>query len=227
MRLRRRSGLCIGLVALVAVAIAYAASPFVAAWQIRAAIKSGDTAALETAVAWDAVRASLRSSIALHTGLDVGPHAPPARRSLWQRFKAHMGNRMLDRFIANYISPTGLVKLDRLRNGRQPVPLPVGAEASLHMASARGSGTGAPPDARSADWWHKARAVVARIKRAQFTSLTSAEIEIADRSMPDRHYVARLDLTGTSWVLTELRVIKAPSEPNGSRPSGPRRAGAL
>jgi hypothetical protein len=45
-----------------------------------------------------------------------------------------------------------------------------------------------------------------RVKRAEFTGLTTFEIDMADKNDPSRVYLGKLDLTRAGWKLTELRV---------------------
>ncbi|MET0638783.1 MAG: hypothetical protein ABWZ19_02075, partial [Hyphomicrobium sp.] len=46
----------------------------------------------------------------------------------------------------------------------------------------------------------------ARVKRAEFTSLTSFEIDMEDKYDPTRLYLGKLELFPAGWKLTELRV---------------------
>src|SRR5260370_620910 len=46
----------------------------------------------------------------------------------------------------------------------------------------------------------------ARVKRAEFTSLTSFEIDMEDKYDPTRLYLGKLELRSVGWKLTELRV---------------------
>lgn len=46
----------------------------------------------------------------------------------------------------------------------------------------------------------------ARVKRAEFTSPTSFEIDMEDKYDPTRIYLGKLELRSVGWKLTELRV---------------------
>jgi hypothetical protein len=45
-----------------------------------------------------------------------------------------------------------------------------------------------------------------RVKRAEFTGLTTFEIDMEDKYDPTRLFLGKLQLTGLGWKLTELRV---------------------
>lgn len=169
----------------------YAASPFWAAWNLREAIKAGDTATIERKVVWDTVRSSLRSSIAgnaqfLPEAVEVSERLRP---SMWQRVKAAFGQSMLDRFIESYVTPEGLPKLFRYRK------------------TWNGTVKGETDDEDKGDFFERAKVFYSRLSRAEFKSLTRIEIEMTDKFSPDRRYVSILDLYGTEWKLAELRII--------------------
>ena len=64
------------------------------------------------------------------------------------------------------------------------------------------------PDERLTLAWHeRLQRFYARIKRAEFQSLTRVEIEMADRNVPERRYISVLELMGTDWKLVSLRVF--------------------
>lgn len=188
MRLRRLLLLTIMCLAL---AVAYVASPFVSAWNLREAIKRGDTAAIETRVAWPTVRQTLKASLAGESNLlpvatDAGAAVKP---SLWQRVKGAFGASMLDRFIETYVTPEGLPQLfDYRRMWHETVT----GEAAVIEATSRVD--------RFKQFW-------ARIKRAEFQSLTRVEIEMADRKVADRRFISVMELDGLGWKLTALRVV--------------------
>lgn len=172
-------------------AAGYAASPFLAAWNLREAIKAGDTAAIDRKVIWTSVRASLRASIA--SSAQLLPEATEAgervRPSMWQRVKAAFGQSMLDRFIEHYVTPEGLPKLFRYRktwNGTIKRQRDDEDEGAFH---------------------ERAKAFYSRMVRADFQSLTRVEIEMIDRDQPQRRYVSVMELHGTEWKLAELRIV--------------------
>ena len=186
MKLRR---LCLSMLLASLLGAAYIASPLVSAWTLREAVKNGDTAAIEARVAWPSVRQSLKASLAsqrnlLPLAIAAGAEVKP---SLWQRLKGAFGATMLDRFIESYVTPEGLPKLfDYRRIWQQNV-----------------TGSDVEPVGR----FERIKQFWARIKRAEFLSLTRFELEVADRNVPDRRYVSVLELDGLGWKLTGLSVI--------------------
>ncbi|MEM6499194.1 MAG: DUF2939 domain-containing protein [Pseudomonadota bacterium] len=175
----------------------YVASPFYAAWSIRQAMKTNDVALLKQKVDWVNVRSSLRQSIATHAQLLPAAIAEgrKVRPTMWQRIKAVFGASMLDRFMEQYITPHGLPKLYRLKNGY------------------RTRVTGLPRD-EAMPVTHRVQGVVSRIHRAEFKSLSLVELEIEDRDQPDRRIIAELKLIGFEWKLSRLSVISAPLQNN-------------
>jgi Protein of unknown function (DUF2939) len=171
--------------------VGYAASPFLAAWNLREAIKSGDTATIERKVIWSSVRSTLRSSIAANAQLlpEATEAGERVRPSMWQRVKAAFGQSMLDRFIEHYVTPEGLPKLFSYRktwNGTIKRQRDDEDEGAFH---------------------ERARAFYSRMVRADFLSLTRVEIEMIDKEQSQRRYVSVMELHGTEWKLLELRII--------------------
>lgn len=172
----------------------YAASPFVAAWGLREAIKAGDTATIERKVIWSSVRASLRSSIAGNSQLlpEAQEATERVQPTVWQRVKAAFGQSMLDRFIESYVTPEGLPKLFRYRK------------------TWNGTVKGEIDDEDTGDFFERAKVFYRRMSRAEFKSPTRIEIEMTDKNAPDRRVVTVMELHGIEWKLAELRIIGAP-----------------
>jgi hypothetical protein len=168
----------------------YTASPFVAAWRLREAVKAGDTAYIQSRVEWDKVRATLKDSLARHAQLmpaasAVGSEVTP---TLWQRVKGVFGQSMLDRFVESYVTPEGLPQLFEYRKvWREKIK-------------------GEPDERLTLAWHERFRNFYNRIKRAEFQSLARVEIEMADRHSPERRYVSVFELSGIDWKLVSLRV---------------------
>ena len=57
-----------------------------------------------------------------------------------------------------------------------------------------------------ARWSQLVSCAGSRVKRAEFTGLTSFEIDMADKNDPTRLYLGKLELTRVGWKLTELRL---------------------
>jgi hypothetical protein len=169
----------------------YVLSPFVAAWNLREAIKTSDTATLERKVIWSSVRASLRASLAANAKLlpEVNEAGERLKSSLWQRVKKAFGQSMLDRFVESYVTAEGLPRLFRYRNKwNGTVKSEVDEDDKL-------------------DFFERTKAFYRRLHRAEFTSLTRIEIETLDKFDPERRYVSVMELHGFEWKLAELRII--------------------
>jgi Protein of unknown function (DUF2939) len=172
-------------------ATAYVASPFVAAWNLREAVKAGNVEAVQGRVQWDTVRASLKTSLAQHPDLfaeatTAGENVKP---TWWQRIKASFGVTMMDRFIESYVTPEGLPKLFQYRQAwRDNI-----SGDTAYLAEM-------PRLERMKQFYD-------RIKRAEFQSFSKVEIEMQDRKKPERRYVSTMELIGFDWKLTALRVI--------------------
>jgi hypothetical protein len=187
--------LCLVLAAGLALAASYVAYPFLTVWTIREAVRTGDTPTIEAKLEWTTVRVSLRQSL---TEYAVGPTPvaapglPPVKIGIWQRIKNGLSRRAVDNLVENYVTPSGLPQLFGARQFyRENIS---GEQARLDAM---------PWHERAAGFW-------SRIKRAEFHSPTTFEIEMADRNDPTRHYIGLLKLRGLEWKLAELHVRKAP-----------------
>ncbi|HVZ04253.1 DUF2939 domain-containing protein [Hyphomicrobium sp.] len=179
---------CVAIIFAVVAASAYAASPFVTAWRIREAVRSGNSEYLATAIEWPSVRETLKPSIA-HIALDLPEQeqTPPKAPTLWQRFKVYWGKSAVDQLVDSYVTPEGLPKLFTMRKAyRNYVETDDGTNAL-------------PILERISRGW-------ARVKRAKFTALTTFEIDMADKHDASRIYLGKLELTRTGWKLTGLRL---------------------
>ncbi len=170
---------------------AFIASPFLAAWTLREAVRNSDTPTIARKVDFDGVRVSLRQSLGEHAELygfatEAGRAVKP---SIWQRVKSAFGTNMIDRFIETYISAEGLPRLFKAK--------------IAWNEKVRGQ-----PSPDALPWGQRIKAYLARVKRAEFRSLTHVEIEMADEHNPDRHFVSSLELHGVEWKLVALRVVK-------------------
>lgn len=171
----------------------YIASPFVTAFRIREAVKSGDTAYLETKFEWDQVRATLAPSLgrlALGPGASADP-SEAAQATLWQRVKARMGRRSVERAVDAFVSAEGLPKLFTYRQTYREM-----------------SGTSDEPRTLG-DLPQRIAKAWGRMKRAEFTSLSRIEIDMADKHTPDRLYLGVLEFNDWEWKVTGLRVRSA------------------
>ncbi len=167
---------------------AYIASPFAAAWSIREAVRNGDAAYLEHKIDWPAVRVTLAPTIG-QLILDVPDpeQVPVTDPGLWQRFKAYMGQGAVNHAVESYVTPEGLTKLFNYRK--------------MYRDYVAGQ-----PDESKLSVGERMKRMWARVKRAEFTSLTTFEIDMADKHDPDRVYLAKLALEGINWKVKELRI---------------------
>jgi len=117
---------------LVALWLAYAASPFVSVYRLVDAVNTRDVASLSARVDFPAVRASLAGQIAQMYLKITGKAGAPARLidQLTQQLAAGVAASVADQILSDVVSPAGL--LDFLRTGAPPgiggdgSPTPVG-----------------------------------------------------------------------------------------------------
>ncbi|MFT3731341.1 MAG: DUF2939 domain-containing protein [Hyphomicrobium sp.] len=170
-------------------AAAYVGSPFVTAWSIREAVRNGNSDYLASAIEWGGVRRTLKPAIAqIALNLPDPEPATAANQSLWTRFKAYWGQGMVDGLVDKYVTPEGLPQLFTLRQTYRS-----------YVASDDDSSNKLTLGERIQRAW-------ARVRRAEFTSLTSFEIDMEDKYDPTRLYLGKLELFPAGWKLTELRV---------------------
>ena len=167
---------------------AYIGSPFYTAWSIREAVRNGDSAYLEHRIDWPGVRATLAPAIS-QIAFDIpDPEAAPQQKpGLWKRFKAYIGQGAVNRAIDSYVTPEGLPQLFAARKAYRD-----------YVAG--------QPDDSKISVTDRIKRAWARVKRAEFTSLTTFEIDMLDKLDPDRMYQGKLALDGFGWKLKELRV---------------------
>jgi hypothetical protein len=181
------SGIAAFVIAILA--IGYVSSPFVTAWRIREAVRNGNSDYLATAIEWESVRATLKPSIArIALGLPETAADASANPGLWTRFKAYWGQGMVERAVEGYVTPEGLPQLFSLRKAYRS-----------YVSNADDEASTLPLPERIGKAW-------ARVKRAEFKSVTRFEIDMEDKLDPTRVYLGTLELFPAGWKLTELRV---------------------
>lgn len=167
---------------------AYIASPFATAWWIREAVRNGDAAYLEHKIDWPAVRVTLAPTIGkLLLDVPDPEQGSLTEPGLWQRFKTYMGQGAVNSAIESYVTPEGLTQLFNYRK--------------MYRDYVAGQ-----PDDSKLTVTDRMKRLWARVKRAEFTSLTTFEIDMADKHDPDRVYLAKLALEGINWKVKELRI---------------------
>ncbi|MBN9248295.1 MAG: DUF2939 domain-containing protein [Hyphomicrobium sp.] len=166
----------------------YIGSPFATAWSIREAVRNGNADYLSTAIEWPTVRETLKPSIArIALNLPDPENDPAASTGLWTRFKAYWGQSAVDGLVDKYVTPEGLPQLFTLRAKYRDLVASEDEAKALPIM-----------DRISRAW--------ARVKRAEFTSATSFEIDMEDKYDPTRLYLGKLELRPAGWKLTELRI---------------------
>lgn len=168
---------------------AYIGAPFFTAWSIREAARNGDAAYLETAIDWPSVRTTLKPSLARLALNLPDPDAMPVTQepSVWQRIKSYVGTSAVDTAIDGYMTPEGLPQLFAVRKAYRTYISGEPEESKLPVLD-------------------RVKRAWARVKRAEFTSLTAFEVDLADKWDESRIYLGKLELTAMGWKLKELRV---------------------
>ena len=179
-----------GLMMLSVVLAGYAISPFVAAWNLREAIKAADTPTIERKIVWESVRSGVRASLKGDASLlpDAADATERVKPTVWQRVKMAFGQSMVDRFVETYVTPEGLPKLFR------------------YQKTWNGTMRGRTDDEDTGDVFQRAKVFYSRMIRAEFKSPGRIEIEMADRAVPDRRIISVMELHGFEWKLVDLRI---------------------
>jgi hypothetical protein len=166
----------------------YVGSPFVTAWGIREAVRNGNSDYLASAIEWPSVRETLKPTIAqIALNLPDPEKDPAASKGFWARFKTYWGQGAVNGLVDKYVTPEGLPQLFTLR------------KTYRNYVANDDDVANTPLRERISRAW-------ARVKRAEFTSLTSFEIDMEDKHDPTRLYLGKLELRPAGWKLTELRV---------------------
>lgn len=188
-------------------AAAYIASPFVSAWYIRSAIHSGDAAYLSDKIEWASLKETLKPSLSrMALDLPLDPSAGDPKPSLWKRIKAKFGRGIVERTVDGYVTPEGITQLFSLRKGYRD-----------HIAKT-------PDDESKKPLTERVKAFWARVHRAEFTELTRFELDVVDKTEPNRLYAGVLQLRGFDWKLTELRIRDAAKAGATMTPQAPEAA---
>jgi hypothetical protein len=193
---RLRTVLALGML----IIFGYLASPFLTAYRIREAIRSGDTATLTSMVEWPAVRRSLKQSLATEpaSGGD-GATSSGLKPSLWQRIRMAAATRVTDTLIDHYLTPDRLPAFFAYLQSWRATQRPTLAAPPMALAGTR---------LEDSKLDHLV-GFLRRVKRAAFLSLSRVEIEIADRSSPRRSYVGTLEWQGYGWKLVGIRIASS------------------
>lgn len=175
----------------------YAASPIVTAWNIREAIRNGDTATLEAKIDWPRVKTSLKSSLKVYA---LGPRtASPAttqagvtaqtpRPNLWKRMKTSYGSSVVNTMIDRMATPAALPKL------------------FSYLQTYNKRVRRRPDEAKTYSYLERMKRTWSRIMRVEFFSPKIFVMEMRDKNAADRSYYGILQLQGLEWKLVHLEV---------------------
>jgi hypothetical protein len=186
------------ILCLLPLAAAYVAWPIYSALQIREAMVAGDIDFLNRKVEWDAVRASLKSSLSPEAiaRLAQDPDAP--KRTLWQNIKASIAPKFADTVIDRYVTPEQLpVFLGYRQVYRGTVRPAVGLEEPPTALAGTVLAGGSIDNLVS--FWR-------RVRRAVFQTPARFALEVEDKYRPQRRYIGTLELKGLEWKLTALTI---------------------
>jgi len=189
------------LVVGVPLAVAYAIWPVQSALQIREAVIAGDTETLTRKVEWEALRASLKTSISpeVVARLMADPDAP--KPTVWQRIKAVVAPSMADTVIDRYVTPEHLpLLLGYRRVYRGSVRWALGVKEPRSVLE--GTWLAGSAFDRFASFW-------SRVRRAVFVSPTRFVLEVEDKYRPGHNFIGTLELRGWEWKLTGLSLTGA------------------
>jgi hypothetical protein len=192
---------------LVVGAVVYVASPLLAAWEVRHALRTGDKATLEQRVDWPSVRASLHQSLGETQQVinELTEAAGLPKPSLWRRVVAATVPMLSGTVIDSYVTAEGAPQLYAWRQTwREKVRPAIGlGEPAMALAGTALEGTAVD----------KVLTLLRRVDRAVFTGPTRIELEIRDRYVETRQYRAVMELQGLTWKLTEVHVRSVPKLP--------------
>lgn len=186
-------------------AAAYVGWPFLTAWSIKEAVKSGNSAYLAEHFEWPPVKATLKKSM---TDIVLGPvdesvEDKPRRKGLWASFKDYYGRTMVESLVDRYANPTGL-----------PTLFSYGRTVRRDLLGKNDPDEGQPLHIRIANAW-------SRIDRAAFITPTRFEIDMRDNFEPTRIYAGVMELKNWRWMVTELRVRQRDKPDLGNEPADP------
>ncbi len=183
----------------------YAGSAFVAAWDIREALVSGNTQVLERRVDWASVRTSLKQTAVearqLMTEMSMTAGVTFAKPGLWQRLKSAAAPYFADPLIDRYVTADGAPQIWAWRQTwRKTIRPKVGLDE--------------PRTPLAATWLAGTRldhglAIAGRVDRAAFTSPGRMQLEVRDKYVEGRRWRATLELRNWSWVLSEVHLLRA------------------
>lgn len=195
----------IALLAMLMGAGAYAGSAFVAAWDIREALRTADTGVLQRRVDWASVRESLKATATetrqLMLDMSATAGVVQERPGLWQRIKSAAAPYFADPLIDRYVTAEGAPQIWSWRQTwRKAIRPNIGLrEPGTPLASTWLGGTGLD----------HGLAIARRVDRAAFTSPGRMEFEVRDKYAEGRRWRAAFEFRDWSWVLSEIHILRA------------------
>jgi hypothetical protein len=174
---------------LLLVPLAYGVWPAWSAWQLRAAVKARDLAAIEGKVDWPSLRANLKRTIAAN----LRDESKSTDDGFFTKAVKHtLGPFVANRLIDAAVTPRTLA---HVLAGRL-----LTSEIKRDVA-----GGGAVEDAREAEEIAANDPLSPRrLRWAFFESPTRFRIEVADRTEPAKRVVSVFALQGASWKLVDV-----------------------
>jgi hypothetical protein len=170
----------------IAAGLLFLAWPFWSGWQLRQAMRTRDTASLETRVDWPTLRANLKPKFAEAVRADASRSG-----AVVGAVKRALGGVLADKGIDVIVTPGNLA---RILAGRE-------------FVTRRTSGGSAPPppetDAEDPDDPLPPR----RLRWAFFESPSRFRIEAIHPRVPNGRVVAILGFTGYGWKLIDLDIV--------------------
>lgn len=192
------------MVACIFAAGIYSGSAFYAGWQIREAMRTGDTAVLQRRVDWPSVRQTLKQTAtetrALMSEMSASAGVNMAKPGLWTRIKEAAAPYLADPLIDRYVTAESAPQIWKWRQTwRQKVRPTIGfKEPATPLASTFLAGSAVD----------QGLAIARRVERAAFTSPFRMEMELRDRYVEGRRWRAAFEMRDWSWVLAEVHLVR-------------------
>jgi hypothetical protein len=172
--------------------LAFLAWPLAAAWQLRVAVKSGDTAAIEAKVDWTTLRANLKQTVGGNLKeKSANPENGLIKRVLIGTFAPAAAGAVIDFTVTP-------LTLGKVLAGRSLLD---------DLGMTRQGGAVAATDADPADDPAADPLAPRRLRWAFFESPTRFRIEAVDKKMPGKRVVSILALQGVRWKLVDVYYV--------------------
>jgi hypothetical protein len=178
--------------AVAALALLFLAWPLFSAWQLHKAVKTRDTAALETRVDWLTLRANLKPRITQAIEDDAN-----ASGTVTGILKRALGGAVAEKGIDLLVGPKTLT---RILSGREFVTSRLRKDPGAPLPKAP------PADAEQEDEDPDDPIPPRRLRWAFFESPSRFRIEAIHPRIPNRRIVAILGQQGLSWKLIDVSV---------------------